>query len=278
MRPLITGAGGQLGRALQELLPNAIAADRTRLDIADRRSVEQFNWAEISAVYNAASYTNVDGAEKDLASAWEVNTSGTANLAIATRQQNIPLVHISTDYVFDGAASGAYREDDPVKPLNHYGRTKAASELAAAINPQNFTVRTSWVYGEGNNFVRTMLALGGRDELRVVDDQRGRPTFAGDLAQALVDLVNKRPDYGIYHATNGGPVISWADFAKEIFAYSGHRCTIKPITTAEYAKAKPGMAPRPAYSALDLDKLESAGINMPDWKASLHQYLKGELS
>lgn len=277
MKVLVTGANGQVGRAIQELLPEGIFTDSSQLDITDSSAVQNFDWSNVQAIINAAAYTNVDGAEADKETAKKVNADGVANLAAAATKHSVPLVHISTDYVFDGTATTPYETTAPLNPQSVYGATKAAGEQAAARAPQHYIVRTSWVYGDGNNFVRTMLRLGkDRDHLTVVDDQHGRPTNASDLARALVQLLKTKAPYGVYHATNDGPVISWAEFATEIFRQTNLDCAVHPISTAEYTKGKTGIAPRPAYSALSLKALEEVGISMPDWRSSLSNYIQQE--
>lgn len=279
MPALITGANGQLGRALCQLLPDARATDASQLDITDAAAVNAYDWADITAIYNAAAYTNVDGAETETVLAEQVNHIGVANLAQIARERNIPLIQISTDYVFDGAATELIPEDAPIHPESVYGKTKAGGEQAALKAPKHYIVRTSWVYGDGNNFVRTMLRLGAnRDELTVVNDQYGRPTSAQDLAKALIELVEKPADYGVYNFQNSGEVITWANFAQAIFVEANLACKVAGITTSEYTEGKPGIAPRPVYSALALAKIESAGIRSRPWPEALKEYIDQEKS
>lgn len=279
MKALITGANGQLGRALQKLLPDAIVTDHTELDITDAQAVESFDYSSIDVIYNAAAYTKVDAAETEILPVWKINATAVAHLAKAARDHDITLVHVSTDYVFDGTAKEPYAETDLINPQGLYGVTKAASELAAAIAPKHYVVRTSWVYGDGPNFVRTMLKLGqDRDELTVVSDQLGRPTNADDLAKILVQLADQQIEYGAFHCTNSGDIISWADFATAIFKTAKLDCKVTPVTTAQYLEGKTGIAPRPAYSALSMEKLESQGLRMPEWQESLKKYLESERS
>lgn len=272
MTILVTGAGGQLGRALAAQVPDARAVTSAELDITSREALAAFGWTGITAIVNAAAWTAVDQAEDGASTlaAWDVNASGVANLAWHARRLDVPLVHVSTDYVF-GDGEGFLAVDHPVDPQGVYGITKAAGELAARLSPRYYVVRTSWVFGDGPNFVRTMLRLGSeRDELTVVDDQYGRPTYAPDLAAALLGLLASGAPAGTYHATGAGDVVSWADFAAAIL--EGTTCKVRPISSAEYARGK-AVAPRPANSALDLSALEAAGVTMRDWRLALAEYL-----
>jgi len=185
MKALIVGANGQLGQELRALFPQAQAVDFKELDISDSGAVQNYDWSKFEIILNAAAYTKVDESEtpEGMVKAWMVNALGVANLASAARQHRLSLVHVSTDYVFDGLKQGEYSEDNPIKPQSNYGRSKAAGDLAATSAPNHYLIRTSWVIGKGPNFVRTMLKLGSeRNEVSVVDDQQGRPTFASDLA------------------------------------------------------------------------------------------------
>lgn len=274
---LVTGANGQLGRALRPLLPEARFMDVDALDITDRQALSHFDWSDITAIVNAAAWTAVDDAEepeKTLA-AWDVNVTGVANLAWHARRLDIPLVQVSTDYVFAGDQLSPVPVDGPLAPQSVYGLTKAASEMAARLAPQHYVVRTSWVFGDGANFVRTMLRLTeSRNEVRVVDDQVGRPTYAVDLAAVIVALLDRRSPPGTYHATGSGDVVSWADVAAA--ALEGTGCAVEPVTTAEYLAGSPQAAPRPSYSALDLTTLTAVGISMRDWRVALAEYLEKE--
>jgi dTDP-4-dehydrorhamnose reductase len=280
---LVIGAEGQLARALARL--EAIAGHpiacrgRPAADITDAESLRELLAAtNPAAVANAAAYTAVDAAESDAAAAHAVNTYGPEQLAKLCSARGIPLVHISTDYVFDGRTSTPYRETDPVAPLGVYGTTKAAGEAAIrAACPHHLIVRTSWLYdGKGRNFLTTMLRLGSeREALSIVDDQRGAPTWTEDLAAAIAAMLQGvltggvRDAWGTYHATNSGET-TWHGFATEIFriaAACGHPTPkLAAITTAEY----PTPATRPAYSVLDNTRLAQAfGIRMPDWQDGL---------
>lgn len=280
MSVVVTGGDGQLGRALGRALPDAVLLDRAGLDITDRAALDGYDWAGTSAIVNAAAWTGVDAAERDegLLAAWDVNVTGVANLAARARRLDVPLVHVSSDYVLRGDHTGEAGVDAPVDPLGAYGLGKAASELAARLAPRHYVVRTSWVFGDGANFVRTMRRLAAqRDQVRVVDDQRGRPTHAGDLAAAIAGLLASGAPSGVYHATGSGEVVSWAGFAEAVLAGSG--CAVVPVTSAEHAAAQAAPpAPRPANSALSLASLTRAGISMRDWRAALAEHLEAESS
>ncbi|MDU0479751.1 dTDP-4-dehydrorhamnose reductase [Staphylococcus chromogenes] len=267
-RVLITGANGQLGRALMTLLgTRALGLGRHELDITSPDAVAALPWSSLSAVINCAAYTAVDRAEAEVEQAWAVNATGPALLARACAAHGVPLVHISTDYVFSGLVE-EHAEDEPVAPLNVYGASKAAGELAVlAACPNAYVVRTSWVVGDGANFVRTMLGLRSRGITpSVVDDQFGRLTFADDLAAALVALVDRHAEPGIYHFSNSGDVVSWADIANELLP-------ITRVSTAEYYAGRSGIAARPRNSAFDLRKIRAAGITPRDWRVALSEYV-----
>jgi dTDP-4-dehydrorhamnose reductase len=252
---LITGAGGQLGRALAETFPEAVALDRAAWDVT-------LPWPggdPPDLVLHAAAWTNVDGAEDDPQEAAAANVGGTQHAA----GLGAPLVAFSTDYVFDGRRHEPYVESDAPNPLGAYGRTKLHGEAAAG--EQAWVVRSSWLFGStGHNFVRTMLRLGGeRDEVAVVDDQRGCPTYVGHLA-AAVPAVTELP-FGVYHVAAAGDC-TWADFAEAIFEQAGLRCRVRRITTEEFG----ARAPRPAYSVL---RSEKGAPGLPHWRDGLRECL-----
>ncbi len=272
---LITGSNGQLGRALQARHPGAVAVDIGELDITDAAAVEAFDWSGIRLVLNAAAYTNVNGAEtaEGRALAWKVNAQAVANLGRVALARDITLVHISTDYVFDGTAA-PYAEDAGFSPLSVYGASKAAGDVAAALVPRRYLLRTSWVIGDGKNFVRTMLDLAARGiNPAVVSDQIGRPTFTAELVRAIDHLLAARAAFGTYNVSNGGPSVSWADFTREIYRQAGLPTTVTDITTAAYNAGASGVAPRPLGSGLVLDKLQATGFASRDWRQSLGDYL-----
>ncbi len=277
-RTLVIGANGQLGRALQQQLPIADFADRTRIDLANPASLAGVRWSDYDTIINAAAYTAVDAAEtaEGRVACWAANVTGVAQLARIAAARRITLVHVSSDYVFDGSKDGAYLETDAIAPLGVYGQSKAAGDAVASTAPQHYIVRTSWVIGEGNNFVRTMASLAERGiDPSVVDDQFGRLSFTEDIAAGIVHLLTKRPEYGIYNLTNEGDTMSWSDIAKLVYEASGHDSTrVSGITTAEYFAGKQ-VAPRPLNSLLSLEKIEATGFAPRDASDALASYLRG---
>lgn len=278
---LILGANGQLGRALSQLYPDAIKTDIEELDITNAQSVDNYDWSKVSAILNAAAYTNVDGAETEEGKkiAWAVNDQAVANLAKVAKDKDLLLVHISTEYVFDGKNKQPHKEDEPPSPLGKYAKTKAEGDAEAVKAPKHYLVRTSWVIGDGRNFVRTMLKLGQDGTApTVVNDQIGRPTFTTELAKAIKFLIDNKAPYGTYNVTSEGEPVSWADFTRAIFAEAGFNLRVTDTTTEDYFKKKPESAPRPLNSVLDLTKIESAGFKPSDWQEELKKYIKKELA
>ena len=283
---LITGGYGQLGTALKEVLEDEeiLLTDTDSMDITNVSQVEKvFNESQPDWLMHGAALTNVDGCEENPELAEKVNYFGTKILAEQCKKSGAKMIYISTDYIFDGTKGSPYTEDDEPSPKSEYGITKLAGEKAAKEIAGSYILRTSWVYGEGNNFVRTMLKLSEKmDEIKVVNDQFGRPTYALDLAKAIRDVIKNQPPLpvipaaaGIYNVTGDGEVISWADFAKEIFELSGKDTKVTGISTEEYFKGNQDkkIAPRPAYSALDLSKSKKAGLSLRDWKEALAEYM-----
>lgn len=284
-RILVTGASGQLGTELRLLAggdsrfvwTDAVEGDGILpLDICDANALEQICLrCDVHTILNLAAYTNVDGAENDVARCIAINTEAPKQMARIARSHDWSLVQISTDYVFDGnRRRGAYRESDPCRPLSVYGSSKREAELAIRrIAPRGVIIRTAWLYSPfGKNFVRTMLRLGGeRPEISVVADQTGTPTYARDLAAALLRIL---PQAGlrhaeIYHYTDEG-TCTWFDFAAAIMAYASLPCKVRPIVTAEY----PTPARRPQYSLLDKSKIRNDfGVETPWWSTSLRHCL-----
>lgn len=283
MRTLLTGSKGQLARCFRDRLPEnweLIATDSTSLDITDteavRNMVQNF---QPDAIVNAAAFTAVDKAEAHVGTAFAVNATAVHNLASAARACQARFIHISTDYVFDGTNKTPYKEQDYTNPQSVYGRTKVAGELLAlAANPDSVIIRTSWLFSEyGNNFVKTMIRLAGeRDNLSIVHDQTGSPTYAGDLAQAIITLLQQPvAPRGIYHY-GGNKSVTWYEFAQAIFqAAQQHDPHFKipqlnAITTDQY----PLPAPRPAYSIMDCQKIENeCGIKASDWQKALNEII-----
>lgn len=285
MTILITGANGQLGTEMRNLSaqhPNHtyFFTDVAELDITNREAVQRFVADNVvDLIVNCAAYTNVDKAEEDEPTARLINVDAVENLAFASQttndqRQTTKIIHISTDYVFSGDEHLPCRESDPVDPRTAYGRTKLEGEQRLlAISPDAVIIRTAWLYSPyGNNFVKTMLRLGKeRDELRVVYDQIGTPTYAADLAAAIYAVI-EAPEWhpGIYHFTNEG-VCSWFDFTVEILKQSGLNCRVNPILSSEYQYK----TPRPHYSVLDKAKIKNTfGIDIPYWTDSLAKCLK----
>jgi dTDP-4-dehydrorhamnose reductase len=282
VRAAIVGAGGQLGRALTAVLPDAVALTRADLDVTDAGAVAGQNWSGVDVLINAAAYTAVDRAESPdgRVAAWAANATAVANLAAAANNHALTFVHLSSEYVFDGRGSGPITEDAPLCPLSAYGASKAAGEVAAAVTARHYTVRTSWVTGQGGNFVRTMLGLAARGvSPSVVEDQVGRLTFANDLAAGIVALVEGGASQGTYNLTNSGDPASWADVARATFQLAGYPASrVTGTTTADYFADKPPAAPRPLNSVLDLEKVWAAGVALPPWQESLADYVKQEVT
>ena len=280
-RTLVVGANGQLGRALRTELGEAAHieyATREDLDLAAADLATARRWRDYGAIINAAAYTKVDLAETadGRADAWAANATAVAQLARVAAENGITLVHVSSDYVFDGAKDAPYSETDPVAPLGVYGQAKAAGDIAAATAPRHYVVRTSWVIGDGNNFVRTMASLAERGiDPKVVDDQVGRLTFTRDIARGILHLLESGAPYGVYNLTGGGEPASWADVAREVFRLSGHDPhRVTGVSTDEYfAGATTAVAPRPRNSVLDLTKIEEASFSVRPAFESLADYL-----
>ena len=277
---LITGANGQLGLALQSKYPNARASDSKDLDIKDWDAVKNFDWGNITTILNTAAYTDVDGAETSdgRPAAWKVNAVGPGNLAKIAREKDIIVVHISSDYVFDGSQN-SHTEEEPLSPLGVYGASKAAGDLVLSNYPKHYILRTSFVIGEGNNFVRIMLGLGQKGVgPSVIADQLGRITFTGTLVGAIDHLLSKELPFGTYNVSNEGDPVSWAELTRAIFKEAGLNNIVSDTTTAEYYKDKPQTAARPLNSVFDLSKIEAAGFKPNDWRADLAKYIKKESS
>lgn len=285
-RIMITGASGQLGKALIKCLDDGnkyklylLGFSHTdesiaSLDISDQAAVDTYiDECQPGIIINCASMTAVDLCESEQDKAYRLNALGAKYLALAAQRNEAKLLHISTDYVFDGKASHPYNEEDMPNPISVYGKTKlAGEEFVRQCCLRHFIIRTAWMYGEGKNFVRTMLSLVERsNKIRVVADQVGTPTSASELAGVITYLMETEA-YGIYHASCEG-FTSWYEFALNIFKEAGINVEVEPITTAEY----PTAAKRPAYSVLDNKALrERHGLIMADWKDALHAYMAGK--
>jgi dTDP-4-dehydrorhamnose reductase len=283
MRELVLGSNGQLARHLREVLPNAQFWGRRERNLEEPSAAEAaILAAEPSIIINAAAYTAVDKAEDEPGAAWRVNAEGAAAAARAAASLDIPIVHVSTDYVFDGESGRPYREADATRPCTVYGRTKLAGELAvSSLCSRHWILRTSWLFSElGSNFVTTILRLANeRETIRVVADQRGRPTYAGDLARVIAALVAEHAreavPWGIYHVS-GGRAVSWHEFAERIVAEGYGQGlirkwpTVEAIGTADY----PTQARRPMNSILEPSPLLTEALDVqPDWQAGLQEVL-----
>jgi dTDP-4-dehydrorhamnose reductase len=274
---VVLGAHGQLGRALLREFPTAAGVDREELDLTDAAAVRDHDWAGVDVVLNAAAYTAVDATEDpaNLAAVRAVNVAAVEHLAAVAGEHGFTLVHFSTEYVFDGRHSGPMPEDLPPAPLSVYGRTKAEGDAVVAALARHYLVRTTWLIGEGRNFVRTMIGLAdGGKQPTVVADQIGRPTFAVDLAAGVRYLVERGEPFGTYNLTNSGNPVSWADLAAAVFELRGRsRDDVRPVTTAEYVAATGAAAPRPLNSVLDLSKITGVGFAPRDWRPALAEYV-----
>jgi dTDP-4-dehydrorhamnose reductase len=274
-KTLILGANGQVGRALIEQLPHAVALDRGAFDITDPASYEDFDWRAYDTIINAAAYTAVDAAETvdGRRASWSVNVSATALMARKATEHRMTLVHISSDYVFDGVAE-VHSETEQFTPLGVYGQTKAAADAIVSAAPRHYIIRTSWVIGNGSNFVRTMASLAGRGiDPAVVDDQFGRLSFAEDIAAGIAHLVSTSAAFGVYNLSNTGPVLSWADVAKRVFELTGNDpFRVTGVSTETYFAGK-SVAPRPRFSTFDLSKIVSAGFEPRTADDALRLYL-----
>lgn len=279
MRVLVTGVKGQLGydvvNELEKRGYEAVGVDVEEMDITDSAAVDRvIKGADVDKVVHCAAWTAVDLAEEKVDLCRKVNADGTENIAKVCKELDIPMIYFSTDYVFDGQGERPWEPDDPVvAPLNVYGQTKYEGELAVEkYLDKYYIVRIAWVFGvNGKNFIKTMLSLGEKyDTLRVVSDQIGTPTYTYDLAKLVVDMCEKE-EYGKYHVTNEGGYISWADFAREIFAQAGMDVNVIPVTTAEYG----AKAIRPFNSRLEKGKLTEHGFDrLPTWQDALARYLE----
>ena len=287
-RTLVTGCNGQLGRAVRAFAEErgSVGAfdfcDIDTFDMSDPEAYSKYDWSLYGTVINCGAYTAVDRAEtpEGRRIAWAANATGPALLARTCAEHGITLVHISSDYVFDGTRE-LHDEGEAMSPLSVYGQSKAAGDIAVAGCARHYIMRSSWVIGEGKNFAKTMcmlsdkVAAGDLERVTVVDDQLGRLTFTRDMAAAIFHVLDARAPYGTYDCTGSGAVKSWADIARACFeAKNGNGDKVVPVSTADYyASAEGPVAPRPHFSALDLSKLEGIGFHMPDWEEELTEYL-----
>ncbi len=284
MKILITGANGMLAKSVRKRLEKGnelICTDVADLDITNEENVLKFvTQSKPDYIINCAAFTAVDKAETAGEIVKKINADGPRNLAKAANKNNSVLVHISTDYVFGGELDieKDYKEEDSKAPVTAYGVTKLQGEEQVKDNTNKYYIfRTAWLYGDGNNFVRTMLNLGeSKEQISVVADQHGSPTYAEDLANIIGEAIEKQIPYGVYHATNQG-YTTWYDFTKVIFEYAGVNCKVNPVTTEEYIEMmKITQAKRPKNSQLSKEKLLKQGITVPTWEEALKKYLKLE--
>lgn len=291
-RTLVTSCDSPLGHAIRAYaeahhLEGFEYVDIDTFDFSDPAAYEQYDWSLYGTIINAGAYTAVDRAEppEGRVLAWKANAQGPALLARVCAEHNITLVHVSSDYVFDGTAE-LHDEEEAFAPLGVYGQSKAAGDIAVANCPRHYILRSSWVIGEGRNFVKTMMGLSDRvargelEKVTVVDDQYGRLTFTRDMADAIFHLLDSDAAYGTYDLTGSGAVKSWAEIAREVFDLAnGNGDKVEPISTEQYfANAKAPVSPRPTHSALDLAKIEATGLQVPDWEESLKAYVAKELN
>lgn len=276
---LVIGGQGQLGTALQKVLPDAEFVDRDEFDMTDPKCYDAKKWRAYDTIINVAAYTAVDQAETQEGRklAWEINAKALQYLTKTAAKYGITLVHISSEYVFDGT-NNLHSEDETLSPLGVYAQTKAAGDIVATSLDKHYLVRTSWVIGEGNNFVRTMKDLAEKGvKPSVVNDQIGRLTFTKDLANGIVHLLKSKSEYGTYNLSNTGDSVSWADIAKIVYEKTGKSAEdVTPVSTEQYYEGKKGISPRPLQSTLKLDKIESVGFHARDWREALDEYLKEE--
>lgn len=292
-RTLVTGSKGQLGHAIrayaeEHKLSGFEYHDIDTFDFSDPAAYEQFDWSLYGTIINAGAYTAVDKAEtpEGRVICWKANATGPALLARVAAEHNITLVHISSDYVFDGTQE-VHTEAENFSPLSVYGQSKAAGDIAVSAAPRHYILRSSWVIGEGHNFVKTMMGLSRRcadpsdklNQITVVNDQLGRLTFTRDMASAVFALLDGGAAYGTYNMTGSGAVKSWADIATAVFeATCQNGSAVVPVSTeAYYAHAEGPIAPRPVHSALDLSKLAAAGFVPADWEERMAAYIAAEL-
>lgn len=276
MRAVVVGAGGRIGRAFTANTPGTVGLTRERLDVTDRAAVEAIDWRRFDAIVNAAAFTAVDTAELPSSKArLEVNSAGAANLARVAERHGLLLVHFSSDYVLAGAGDTPVLETVGPGPLSEYGRSKASGDRAVeAHSPWHYIVRTSWVVGPGRNFVTDMATLARRGEhVTIVDDQRGRPTFADDLAEGVRTLMISGAAAGTYNVTNGGEPTTWAALARQVFEHFGRADHVTGRSTEAFMTEFPRKARRPLNSVLDLRKAAAVGVRLPRWEDQLKQYL-----
>ena len=270
MRALVVGGGGQLGKVLCAKLPDAVSVERDELDITDYQAVREYlHQSNAQFVINTAAYTAVDRAEEEIELAFRINAHGAKNLALATQEAKMSLMHISTDYVFDGERDSPYYEDSPTNPLSVYGKSKlVGEEEVRRFNANHMIVRTSWLYGtQGHNFVTNMLKRADSGRVRVVADQIGSPTYVTHLAEGIYSLLCVGA-YGTFHMAGGGSA-SWYELTREVFDQLGLDVEVEPALTSEF----PTPAPRPKYSVLGTLSLPSTHMILPQWREGVKDFV-----
>ena len=276
-RFLITGSGGQLGKALAEFYPKATAFDRAALDISSIEQVEAVDWKNYDVIINAAAYVNADDSEtvEGREKTWMANAVGPRNLAKVAIENGVHLIHVSSEYVFDGTKEN-HKEDEPFTPQSVYGETKAAADIVVSLVPHHHILRTSWVVGDGHNFVKTMKNLADiRIDPKVVDDQFGRLTFTSELVRAIDHILANDVEVGTYNVSNSGKIRTWAEIAARTFELSGHDpIRVKHISTNEYKQDKQHFAPRPVHSDMDLSKIQLTGFESADYEPLFEEYVQ----
>lgn len=276
-RYFVVGANGQLGNAFRNIFLGATFVDRAEFDMTDESAYQKIDWNNYDVIINAAAMTNVDGAEtpegRELA--WNINARAVSLLARVANEHGLTLVHVSSDYVFDGTKT-PHEEDELFSPMSVYGASKAAGDIATALATKHYIVRSSWVVGKGNNFVKTMYQLAQKGVTpKVVNDQIGRLTFTEDLAGGIKHLIESSAPFGTYNLTNSGDLVSWADIAKEVYVSAGRSADdVTGISTAEYYAGKDGIAPRPLGSELNLAKITGTGFIPRDWRIVFSKYIE----
>lgn len=276
---LIIGGRGQLSIALQLQYPKARVAGSEQLDISDQSAVKAYDYSGVKVILNAAAYTDVDGAEttEGRLAAWRINAEGARNLTAVALARDLTLVHISSDYVFDGTQR-LHNETEPLSPLGVYGQTKAAADIVVSLLPRYYILRTSWVIGDGKNFVRSIFGLAQKGIApSVIADQIGRLTFTSELARVIDHLLLSKSPYGTYNASNSGPVGSWADIARDVFKAAHVDLPVNNTTIAAYYEGKANISLRPINCTFDLTKLQTSGFVSHDWREDLKNYVIQEL-
>jgi dTDP-4-dehydrorhamnose reductase len=276
-RIFITGRNGQLGKALIKKYPEATAMSKEEFDISDMNQVRAIDWSKYDVIINAAAYVNADHSETDEGreKTWQANAVGPRNLAEVAIAYNLQFIHISSEYVFNGTKAN-HSEMESLTPLSVYGQSKAAGDLLASLVPKHHILRTSWVVGDGHNFVKTMKRLADmRIDPKVVNDQYGRLTFVTEIVRAIDHILKNDIESGVYNLSNSGKIKSWAEIAADTFEFAGHdKARVKFITTDEYKQDKEVFAPRPKFSDMDLSKLQNTGFESSDYEPLLKEYVQ----